>query len=76
MVFTLKNKVLYETFSNKKDMQNKILSMIIKSKTDKIIYKGNPNDIDYKMMKKVLLEDYTQKIDPEIVREKYNSIIE
>ena len=76
MKVALKSKVVYETFTTKKELQNKILSMIIKSKTDKILYKGNPVDIDYKLMKKVLLEDYTQKIDPEIIITKYVSIVE
>lgn len=76
MKVPLKNKVVYETFTTKKDLQDKILSMILISKTDKILYKGDPTDIDYKLMKKVLLEDYTQKIDPEIIKNKYNSIIE
>ena len=39
MKVSLKNKVVYETFTTKKDLQDKILSMIIKSKTDKILYK-------------------------------------
>lgn len=76
MKVPLKNKVVYETFTTKKELQDKILSMILKSKTDKILYKGDPIDIDYKLMKKVLLEDYTQKIDPEIIKNKYSSIIE
>lgn len=76
MKVELKDKVVYETFTSKKELQNKILSMIIKSRTDKILYKGNPNDIDYKLMKKILLVDYTQKIDPEIIKNRYISIVE
>ena len=76
MKVSLKSKIVYETFTTKKELQDKILSMILKSKTDKILYKGDPCDIDYKLMKKVLIEDYTQKIDPDIVKSKYNSIIE
>jgi len=76
MKVALKTKVVYETFTCKKELQDRILSMIIKSKTDKILYKGNPSDIDYKLMKKVLLEDYTQRIDPEEVKTKYISVVE
>lgn len=76
MKVALKKKVMYETFKCKKELQDKILSMILKSKTDKIIYKGNPTDIDYKLMKKVLLDDYTQRIDPIEVRIKYTTVVE
>lgn len=76
MKLELKENVIYETFNSRKDLQEKILSMILKSKTDKILYKGNPKDINYKLMKKVLLKDYTQRIDPEIIKERYKDIIE
>jgi len=72
----LKENVVYETFNNKSELQEKILSMIIKSKTDKILYKGNPYDIDYKLMKKVLYKNYTEKIDPEVVRLQYKDIVD
>ena len=53
----------------------KILDMIIKSDTDKILYKGSPIEINYKLMKKVILEDYTQKIEPDKVRNIYKDAI-
>ena len=76
MKIELKENVVFESFESKKDMMQKILDMILDSKTDKIIYKGNPSDINYKMMKKVLLKDYTKKIEPEKVRDMYNEIVE
>ena len=76
MKIELKENVVYESFDSKKDMMQKILDMILDSKTDKIIYKGNPNDINYKMMKKVLLKDYSKKIEPEKVRDMYNDIVD
>ena len=75
MKVNLKENVIYETFRNKKELQERILSMIIKSNTDKILYKGDPNDIDYKLMKKVMVKKYTEKIDPEIVKLQYKDII-
>ena len=47
MKIELKENVVYESFGSKKDMMQKILNMILDSKTDKIIYKGNPSDINY-----------------------------
>ncbi len=76
MKIELKENIVYESFENKKDMMEKILKMILDSKTDKIIYKGNPNDINYKMMKKVLLKDYMQRINPDIIKNMYNEIVE
>jgi len=76
MKVELKENVVFESFDSKKDMMQKILDMILDSKTDKIIYKGNPNDINYKMMKKVLLKDYGKKIEPDVVRNMYNEIVD
>jgi len=76
MKIELKENMVYESFLSKKDMMEKILKMVLDSKTDKIIYKGNPTDINYKMMKKVLLKDYTKKIEPEKVRDMYKEIVD
>ena len=76
MQIELKDNVIYQTFNTKKELQEMILSMILKSRTDKILYKGNPRDINYKLMKKVLLKDYTQQIDPELIKEKYEDVVD
>jgi len=75
MRISLKENIIFETFNSKKDMMQKILDMIIKSETDKILYKGNPVEINYKLMKKVILEDYKQKIEPDKVRNIYKDAI-
>lgn len=72
----LKENVIYESFDTRKDMMEVILNMILDSKTDRIIYKGCPKMINYKIMKKVLLKDYTKRIDPDKVRDMYNEVIE
>ena len=76
MQIELKENVVYHTFKTKKELQELILSMILNSRTDKILYKGNPRDIHYKLMKKVLLKDYTQRIDPELIKERYDDVVE
>jgi len=76
MQIELKENVIYQTFKTKRELQEMILSMILNSKTDKILYKGNPRDINYKLMKKVLLKDYTQRIDPELIKEQYQNVVE
>jgi hypothetical protein len=76
MQIELKENVIYQTFKTKRELQEMILSMILNSKTDKILYKGNPRDINYKLMKKVVLKDYTQRIDPELIKEQYQNVVE
>jgi len=76
MKIELKENVVYESFKSKKELTKKILDMILDSKTDKIIYKGNPTEINYKMMKKVLLKDYTKKIEPDKVRDMYREVVD
>jgi len=75
MKVPLKENIVFESFDNKKDMMEKILKMIMDSQTDKILYKGNPDEINYKLMKKVILDNYTQKIEPDLVRNIYNDAI-
>lgn len=75
MITQLKENVLYESFNDKKEMMEKILSIIISNKTDKILYKGDPSEINYKLMKKVLYKDYTKKIEPDLVRKEYYDIV-
>lgn len=75
MKIELKENVIYESFDNKNEMMQKIFNMIVESKTDKIIYKGIPKEINYKMMKKVMLKDYTKKIEPDKVRNMFDDVV-
>jgi len=50
----IKEKIVYRSFSSQKELNESILNMIFESKTDKIIFKGDPYDINYKMMKKII----------------------
>ena len=52
MRVSLKENIIFESFNNKKDMMEKILKMIMVSEIDKVLYKGNPEEINYKLMKK------------------------
>ena len=51
MKVKIKDNVVYESFDNKQEMMEKILQMIMNSHTDKILYKGDPKEINYKLMK-------------------------
>lgn len=50
----LKEKIIYESFKSHIDLGNKIMDFITEDRKDKIIYKGDPYGIDYKLMKKVI----------------------
>ena len=54
MEILFKENVIFDTFSNESDLRNKILSFIYDSKTSKILYKGDPNLIEYKLLKKII----------------------
>ena len=53
----LKEKITYRSFRSQKELNETILNMIFESKTDKIVFKGDPYDINYKMMKKFISLD-------------------
>ena len=75
MIIKIKDNIMYETFKTKVELQSKILNMILNSKTDKILFKGNPNMIDYKLMKKVIQDKTTENHTPETIKTKYNQIV-
>jgi len=54
MEFILKDNVVFSTIQEPKLLKEKILEFIFEAKTDKILYKGIPNDINYKLLKKIL----------------------
>ena len=40
-----------------------------------ILYKGNPYNINYKILKKSIVKDPLYKIDPDVIRNKYKELI-
>lgn len=54
MEIKLKDNVVFAPYYDIKLLKMKILDFIFESKTDKILYKGNPSDINYKLLKKIL----------------------
>jgi hypothetical protein len=62
----LKEKVIYKSFKSQKDLNVEILNMIFESKTDKILFKGDPYDIDFKMMKKFISIEHPLVIENDI----------
>jgi len=54
MEIKLKDNVIFIGYDNNIELKEKILSFIMNSKTDKILYKGEPSLINYKLLKKIL----------------------
>ena len=75
MEINLKENIYFKTFDKKVKLNEDIVDFILSDKIDKVLFKGEPNDINYKLMKKVIpLSE--KNIDPEIVRKKYQNILE
>lgn len=54
MNIKLNDNVVFSIYDENKKMKEKILEFISDSKTNKILYKGDPNDINYKLLKKII----------------------
>lgn len=74
MKFTLKKGITYESFEDRGLMMERILMMISESKLDKIIYKGDKNDINYKTMKRIL-NDTNKKNSVDVIKNTYSNLI-
>jgi len=89
MDIRLKENVVFTGYNDEKLLKEKILQFIFESKTDKILYKGNPNQINYKLLKKILpldkikfdksnnsINKFVEIETEDNIREVYNQLIE
>ncbi|NPV12774.1 MAG: hypothetical protein HPY57_13385 [Ignavibacteria bacterium] len=88
MDIKLKENVIFTPYDDSKLLKEKILEFIFESKTDKILYKGNPTGINYKLLKKILPLDQIKldkdanslnnfiEIKSDNIREVYNDFIQ
>lgn len=71
----LKDNIYYKSFNNKIDLNEDILNFIFSNTIDKVLYKGNPNEINYKLLKKII--PINEKfVEPDKVRKKYGYVLE
>ena len=75
MEINLKDNVFYKSYKNKKDLNEEIIDFIFSDRIDKVLYKGDPNGINYKLLKKVIPMS-EKRVEPDMVREKYSKIID
>jgi hypothetical protein len=75
MEINLKDDIYFRPYNKKVKLNEDIVEFILSDKIDRVLYKGEPNDINYKLLKKIIpLMD--SKVEPEVVRKKYQNILE
>lgn len=75
MEIVLKENIVFKTYEKRIQLNEEIIDFILADKIDRVLYKGDPNEINYKLLKKILpLSD--SKSSPELVRKKYQNILE
>ena len=75
MEINLKDNIYYKPYNKKVKLNEDIVEFILSDKIDKVLYKGEPTEINYKLLKKIipLVEKNSE---PELVRRKYQNILE
>lgn len=54
MEILFKENIIFDTMNNETELKEKVLDFIFNAKTDKILFKGKPENINYKLLKKIL----------------------
>ena len=57
----LNDNVIFESVSSDTQLKQRVCGFILKSKTNKILFKGNPNNLNYKSLKSVFKTKCTIK---------------
>jgi len=75
MEINLKDNIFFKTYEKKIKLNEDIVDFILSDNIDKVLFKGEPNDINYKLLKKIIpLSE--KNSDPELVRKKYQNILQ
>ncbi len=75
MEINIKDNIYFKTFDKKIKLNEDIVDFILSDKIDKVLFKGIPNEINYKLLKKIIpLKE--KNVEPELVRKKYQNILE
>jgi heme oxygenase len=54
MIINFSDTIIFSTYDEKIKMKERIIEFISESKMNKILYKGDPNQVDYKLLKKII----------------------
>ena len=75
MEINLKDNIFFKPYDKKIKLNEDIVEFILSDKIDKVLFKGEPNDINYKLLKKIIpLSE--KNSEPELVRKKYQNVLE
>jgi len=80
----MRNEIYFTAFDSQRALKTKILQLIMNQKANKIIYKGDPREIKYKLLKKIIPAETDKseitkiiKIDDSIsIRDNFNNFID
>jgi hypothetical protein len=72
MQYEMNDDIIFETYNDNSKLKETILNFILNSDPEKILYKGNPHEINYKLIKKILPN---QMIDSTNLRNSYEKFI-
>ena len=75
MEINLKENIIYKSYKNKVDLNEEIINFIFDNRIDKVLYKGDPKEINYKLLKKIIPMNES-RVEPEKVRKKYSNVLE
>ena len=75
MEINLKENIYFKSYEKKVKLNEDIVDLILSDKIDKVLFKGVPEDINYKLLKKIIPFNESNP-DPELVRKKYQNILE
>jgi len=73
MKIKMNKNTYYKSFKDDVSLKKEVINFISNSNADKIIYTGNPTEINYKVIKKILTKE--RLIDPEIIKNQFRNII-
>lgn len=80
MDILLNDNIYYKPFKTETELKKFIVRMIYDAKSDKILYKGNPTEIEYRLLKKLILSKESKKnkesVSPADIKYKYSIIVE
>lgn len=75
MEINLKDNIYFKPYGKKIKLNEDIVNFILSNNIDKVLFKGDPNEINYKLLKKIIpLID--KNSEPELVRRKYKNVLE
>jgi hypothetical protein len=81
MDYRMKDDIILSSYESLTEMKKVILKFIIKEDSEKILFKGDPKDINYKLLKKILPNKNNHNInelnveESKNIREVYNNFI-